>query len=215
MNEDESIELRNPSNNMQIVQPPTYDLLLRQSRKLGVVATKPISDLKQMLHQEITIPPAEQFLGGFSKRKKVVSSEREEIAALRARVRKSHQLLASVRTVFPVTLFPSSVVLDRSKITIIERNFFWSAKVVSIQVEDILNVSNSVGPLFGSLTIASRVMSSVDHFQINYLWRSDAIFLKHIIQGYVIAKNSQINTDELSRKELLETLRELGLDSDS
>jgi hypothetical protein len=218
MDDDESIEIRDPSNGSPSTRPSTYELLIRQSGKLGAVATKAFSDLRHILHHEITLPPAEQFLNSFprvSKKKVIKKRGFEEIEELKAMVKKSHQVLASVRTVFPVTLFPNSIVLDRSKITIIERNFFWSAKAVSIQVEDVLNVSNSVGPIFGSLTIASRVMSSVDHFQINYLWRGDAIFLKHIIQGYVIAKHSKIDTSNLSRAEMIETLSELGLDSDT
>lgn len=216
MNDDELVQLQDSSNNMSVIRPPAYDLLLRQSRKLGTVATNAFSDLRERLHNEIVHPPTDRFLNSVAEyARRGITAEREEIAVLKEKVRKSHQLLASVRTVFPITLFPDSFVMDRSKITIIKRNFFWSANIVSIQIEDILNVSNSVGPFFGSLTIASRVMSTVDHFQINYLWRNDAIFLKHIIQGYVIAKNSQINTDALSRRELVRTLREIGLDSDS
>jgi hypothetical protein len=56
-------------------------------------------------------------------------------------------------------------------------------------------------------------MSSVDHFQINFFWRHDAVHLKHMIQGYVIAKQSKISTEQLSREEVIETLRELGHDT--
>jgi len=221
MNDDESIKMRSPTDGLPVAPPSPYDLLLRQSRKMGGVATKAFRDLKYILDHDIILPPKDQFFkarrqyqGPAVPLRRIATRGSEEINALKAMVKRSHQVLASVRTVFPMTLFPNSIVLDRSKITIIERNFFWSAKVMSIQIEDILNVSNSVGPLFGSLTIASRVMSSVDHFQINYLWRGDAIFLKHIIQGYVIAKNNHIDTSNLPRKEMIETLRELGLDSD-
>jgi len=63
------------------------------------------------------------------------------------------------------------------------------------------------------LTVASRVMSTIDHFQINHFWRNDAIRLKHIIQGYVIAQHNKIDTAHLSRKELIDTIVELGQDS--
>lgn len=81
-----------------------------------------------------------------------------------------------------------------------------------MRVEDILNVVSDVGPLFGSINIASRVMNSVDHFQINYLWRGDAIFLKYIIQGYVFARQNNVDVERLPRNELIEMLAELGHD---
>ncbi len=119
----------------------------------------------------------------------------------------------AANTVFPLTLFPDTVVVDRTKVTITKRDFFWSSDVMSIRIEDVLNVSAGVGPFFGSLTIASRVMSTTDHFQINHFWRHDAIRLKHIIQGYVIAQHNNIDTAHLTKQELIDTLMELGSDS--
>ncbi len=139
----------------------------------------------------------------------------QEIADLKKMVKKSHEVLESARTVFPITLFPHDIIMDRTKITIIKRDFFWSSRVISIQIQDILNVSASIGPIFGSLTIASRVMNSVDHFEVNFLWRSDAIHIKQMIQGYAIAKHSKLDTDHLSKQEMVETLTELGNDTDS
>ncbi len=137
----------------------------------------------------------------------------DSVANLKKVVAQAHEVLASANTVFPLTLFPDTVFVDRTKITIIRRNFFWSSDVMSIRIEDVLNVSASVGPLFGSLTIASRVMSTTDHFQINHFWRNDAAHLKHIIQGYVIAQHNNIDTAHLTKDELIDTLRELGHDS--
>lgn len=121
-------------------------------------------------------------------------------------------MLATASTVFPFDLFPNTVTLDRTKLTIVQRSFYWSEQVMSIRIEDILNVTTGVGPFFGSLTIASRVMSSEDHFTINYFWKSDAVHLKHIIQGYVIAQHNKIKTSHLSKDELIKTLSELGHD---
>lgn len=207
-----------PSSDVSENSPSAYDLLVRQSKKLGIVATKAFHELKDRLHQEMSLAPAlpskEQFLDNISQIVKSKQSELEKAVQLRKAVKRSHEIIANVRTVFPVTLFPDSLIIDRTKVSIIYRDFFWTSNVISFQIEDILNVSCSVGPLFGSLTIASRVMSTVDHFHINYLWRSDAIVMQHIIQGYVIAKNNKLDTDQLTRNELLDTLSELGTDSD-
>ena len=134
---------------------------------------------------------------------------------LRSIVEKSHQLLAGAKTVIlPINLFPDSVTVDRTKVTITKRTFFWSSNVISIRIEDVLNVSCSTGPLFGSLIVSSRVMNPTDHYEIDYFWRRDAIYLKQIIQGYVIAQHNNIDTSHLSKDELIKTLLELGQDSD-
>lgn len=196
-----------------ITNPTTYELLVRQSKKMGRVATKAFHELRHILHHEIPMPSRDQLLTGLSLVPRLRATKKnEEISALKKLVRRSHEVLVSAHTVFPLTLFPHSIVMDRTKITITKRNFFWSSSVVSVRAEDILNVSCDVGPLFGSVTVASRVMNSIDHFEVNYLWRQDATYLKHIIQGYVFALQNSVDMSQLSRKQLLEMLAELGHD---
>lgn len=214
-------------------QPPrSYNFLLRLSRRLGTVATKSsfLQDVKEFMNQEITLTPPSNILstGTFprlslehpdderkqqSVQGKGQPPQQQKQRDLQKIVKRSHEVLMSANTVFPISLFPDTVTVDRTKVTITRRDFFWSSDVLSIRIEDVLNVSASVGPLFGSLTIASRVMSTIDHFAIRHLWRNDAIRLKHCIQGYVIAQHNKIDTAHLNKKELLDTLIELGLDS--
>lgn len=177
----------------------TYDTLMRQSKKLGHVATQTLDGAKQ---------GARQIFGQKAKRAPIVD---KDIIELKKVVAHSREVLANAKTVLPF-LFPHEITLDRTKISIIKRNFFWSSNVVSVRIEDTLNVSASVGPLFGSITVTSRVMSSVDHYTLEHFWRSDAIKLKQIIQGYLIARQDGIHTDHLKCDELAETLHELGRD---
>lgn len=125
----------------------------------------------------------------------------------------SKKVLITANTVFPFTPFPDTVIVDRTKVTIVQRTFFMTAKTISLRIEDILNVSTSVGPVFGSIRIATRVMSTVDHFEINYFWRRDAIQLKHVIQGYIIALHGERDIEHLSNEELIPMLSDLGHDS--
>lgn len=218
----------------------SYNFLLTLSKKLGTVATKSFIEVREFLNNDVSLPSTERFLYAMGKRKqkggvaerriersgeeggeasypveKPIKSEKakkDSRSRLNKVLEQSHEILAGANTVFPITLFHDTVFVDRTKVTIIKRNFFWSEDVVSIRIEDVLNVAASVGPLFGSLTIASRVMSTVDHFQINYFWRSDAVHLKHIIQGYVIALHNKLDIDHLTKDELINTLQELGHD---
>ncbi len=197
--------------------PRTYNFLLRLSRMLGNVATHSsfLHDVKSFVNQELTISARNQLFGFRQNNSNEADGpgKLDKAADLKKIVEQSHELLVSANTVFPISLFPDTVSIDRTKVTITRRDFFWSSDVMSIRIEDVLNVAANVGPLFGSLTIASRVMSTVDHFRINHFWRSDAIKLKQIIQGYVIAQHNSIDTKHLDKKELIETLMELGHDS--
>lgn len=216
MNDEELLDMNVPGAGENPGQPTTaYERLMRQSRKLGGVAIQTISDVKRVLHQEVTFHPGQQLREKLALRAHArYQKELEDAANLKRTVKKAHEVLANVQTVFPLTLFPDSIVVDRTKVSIKKRSFFLTSNTISFQIEDILNVSCGTGPIFGSLTIASRVMSTIDHFQIDRLWRADAIFLKHLIQGHIIAKNNKLETDQLSIEEMIETLRELGLDAD-
>jgi hypothetical protein len=123
---------------------------------------------------------------------------------------RSNQVLAVAKSVFPWSLFPDTIILDRTKLTVIRRSFFMTEDVMSIRIEDVLNVSATVGPIFGSITVATRVMSSTDHFTLNHFLREDVMHMKHMIQGYVIARHNNIACDHLTYEELIHTLRELG-----
>lgn len=208
----------------------SYNFLLRLSKRMGTIATKSFVDVKDFLNQEVTVSPTERFLAGMPKiRLQKNGEESSQIpksdgetgdtentidphATLNKIVKQSREILAEANTVFPITLFPDTVFVDRTKVTIIKRDFFWSSDTMSFRIEDILNVEVTVGPLFGSLIIASRVMSTTDHFQIKHFWRNDAIYLKRIIQGYVIAQHNKIEVAHLPKDELVRTLTELGHD---
>lgn len=188
---------------------------MRQNgRRIGSVAMKAMYAARRLLDTEIIAPKDgglfPQFVSVEDKRR----ASLRKIDLLRNAAKRSHEVLASADTVFPLTLFPDSVIVDRNKVTIINRTFFWSSNTVGIRIEDILNVTCSVGPFFGSLNISVRVMNSTDHFNINFFWRHDAERLKQIIQGHMIAQHAHIDTESLSRRELIEHLAELGQDSE-
>lgn len=261
MNDEDSVNKAPISDDLQGRVSP-YELLMRQSRKMGSLAARTYDVTKAFLKQDVTgIHPDKLLFGTDQNRNNSSDKSRRGAAAknnntetednsdrsrkpkpgsvearasegireseerdartldprdgLQKIVRKSHQLLASAQTVIlPMNLFPDSVTVDRTKVTITKRTFFWTSSVISIRIEDVLNVGCSTGPIFGSLIISSRVMNSTDHYEIDYFWRKEAIYLKQLIQGYVIAQHNQIETSHLKRQELIDTLLDLGNDSD-
>ena len=183
---------------------------MRRSKKLGNVAMHGIYATRRFLDSELAAPASGTIIPTLIAPEDAHASNLRKIDKLRNIAKRSHEVLASVNTVFPMTFFVDTVIVDRTKVTIINRTFFFTAKTISVRIEDILNVTCSVGPFFGSVMISSRVMNSTDHFEIERFWRHDAIMLKHIIQGYMIALHNDIDTTQLNREELIEHLIELG-----
>ena len=122
---------------------------------------------------------------------------------------KSHEILFKANTVFPFTLFPDTVTLDREKISFATRSFFSVAKMTSVPVRDILSVEVDIGPFFGSVHTSSRFFIT-NPKSINWLRRKDAMQLQKLLQGYIIAHEQEINCDNIEKHKLIAMLNDLG-----
>jgi len=121
----------------------------------------------------------------------------------------SHDILFSANTVFPFTLFPDSISMDRQQLTIVHRDFFSVANTISVRIEDILNVESHVGPFFGSIHIFSKFFTN-DLKTISFLTRGDTLRIQRLIQGYLIARHRKIDCSTIEMKQLVILLNDLG-----
>ncbi|HLG91249.1 MAG TPA: hypothetical protein VI336_03790 [Candidatus Saccharimonadales bacterium] len=135
--------------------------------------------------------------------------KKEKPAGLVAVAKKSHEILFKASTIFPFTLFPDTVTLDREKVSFASRYFFRVAKITSVPVRDILSVEADIGPFFGSVHTASRYFVT-NPKSIRWLWRKDAIRLQRLLQGYIIVHEQEIDCDKIKRDELIKLLNDLG-----
>ncbi len=123
----------------------------------------------------------------------------------------AQDVLITASTIFPLTLFPDTISIDRVKVNVKRRMFFRLSTTTSMQIEDILNAEVSVGPFFGTLKIWTRFFSNSDEpLVINYLSRDDAFALKRVIQGFIIARQKELDCAHIDKHELLRVLNELG-----
>ena len=192
-----------------VSRPTPYEILLRQSRLMGRFAAKAcriepqptvIETFKRdLVHGGDSVSEQQYFERNPDQMHKVVEQ--------------SQEILAGARTVIlPMNIFPDTVTIDRMKVTINLWESLWSHRIVTLRIEDILNVAANTGLLFGSLTISTRVMNSTDHFVIMGFWNRDVIRLKRILQGYMIALHQGIDVSDLSTDRLVRKLNELGTD---
>lgn len=117
--------------------------------------------------------------------------------------------LYSARTVFPFTLFPATLKIDRQKLTVVHNDFLWSSHTTSIRLKDLQNVETNTGPFLGSIVLTSKQFLNNTQ-TINFLTRRDAIYAQRILQGFMVAHEAGINTDEINAEELVKLLLSVG-----
>lgn len=147
-------------------------------------------------------------LGGFSRPQ---TSDRQHLQdEIANAISSSEDVLCRAKTVFPLTLFPDTITVDRAKVSVTRRDFFMAGEVITIRIEDILNITATVGPLIGSIKITTKYFNPEKPYVINKLKRADALRIKRILQGYVIARQSDIDMSDISNKELAKHLDKMG-----
>lgn len=132
---------------------------------------------------------------------------KEELAQV---IGDAHEVLVKATTVWPFTLFPDTLTIDRTKLTITHREFFQVGEVLSIRIEDLLNVTATAGPFFGSIKLSTRFFDPGKPYTVSKFWRDDALKIKRIAQGYIIARQKDIDCSAIDTRDLIEMLDELG-----
>lgn len=117
--------------------------------------------------------------------------------------------LLYVRTVFPFVLIADILKIDRQKLTVVHNTLFGGSQTTSIRLKDLRNVEGDIEPLFGSITLTSQ------HFlnntqTIKFLKRKDIIEAQRLLQGFMIAHEAQIDTDNIEHDALKSLLNKLG-----
>lgn len=137
------------------------------------------------------------------------SSRKKHTASLVKLVGAAEDNLFSVRTVFPFVLIADTLKIDRQKLTVVHNSLLGASQTASIRLKDLRNVQADIGPLFGSITLTSQ------HFlnntqTIKFLKRKDIIEAQRLLQGFMIAHEAQIDTDNIEHDELKSLLNKLG-----
>jgi hypothetical protein len=122
---------------------------------------------------------------------------------------KAQDILFEAHTVFPFTLFPDTVTVDREKVTIANRSFFKIAVINSTPIADIQSVEVDVGPFFGTVKTTSKYFMNNPR-EVHFLWREDAYKMQRLLQGFIIANERGIDITDIDKTDLLVLLTDLG-----
>lgn len=133
-------------------------------------------------------------------------SESQKLADL---VDVDHQALLICRTVFPFDLFPDTISIDRNKITISKRFFFYQRSIQSIIVTDLLTIVVEETLLLASLKIVDRLFHQ-DAIEIANLRKGDARKIRWLLEGLIIGKKEKVDFTKISNEELVPKLVQIG-----
>ena len=136
---------------------------------------------------------------------KDIESDRRTISDM---VQNSNDILMSISTIFPFKLFPTTINVEATRVTIITRQLL-SSQVHSVDIKDISSVFIDTSFIFASLTLISKTYAQKE-FIIDNLRKKEAILIRRIIEGLRMFAKEDINTTNFSKKELLNKLRELS-----
>lgn len=122
---------------------------------------------------------------------------------------KAHDVLYEAETVFPFTLFPDTLTLDKEKLSVASRTFFRTAKIVTVPITSLISAEANVGPFFGSVKMTSKYFVNSSH-SVHFLWRNDATNIHRLLQGFIIAQEKGIDVAEVETDDLRTLLNDLG-----
>lgn len=125
-------------------------------------------------------------------------------------VKKSNRILTSISTHrFPIDLFPNTVNVEEGRVTVINRSFFLSSQVHSVDIKDISNIFINLAPFFAQLVIVSKTFTR-NEIRVNYLRIDEAVFARRLVEGLRMFDTNKIDTSVYTTKELVSKLKELS-----
>jgi hypothetical protein len=125
-----------------------------------------------------------------------------------AMIKSANEVLFAAKTVFPFTIFPTTIVIDRNQVNIKDSVFLGVHNFHTFLLRDINNIQVTKGILF------SMVHFEVNGYEhaipdVNYLRNSEAEQIKKIIDAIHIAQASQVDITQLEKTELLNLAKKI------
>lgn len=115
--------------------------------------------------------------------------------------RMSNDILFKCTTVFPFDLFPDTLIIDKTKVNFIFKEFFLSETVHSIMLKNVKDIQIEASLFFAKLIIVPDVYVG-QPTNISYLSKSCALEARRIIQGLMLCSKEGIDLSDLDAKDI-------------
>ncbi|MDQ5951075.1 MAG: hypothetical protein QG639_352 [Patescibacteria group bacterium] len=123
---------------------------------------------------------------------------------------RDNEFLFKFTSVFPLDLFPDEVIVDKLKITIVKRDFFFSKRIITFPMTGTIQVQLFRGPITSKVHIDDTSTIHQDPIPIKNVWLNDALLFHDLVQGMVIGIKQGVNLMSMSRKEILDNAERWG-----
>ena len=121
---------------------------------------------------------------------------------------KSNRIIISISSVFPWDLFPDSINVEETRVTVIQRQLF-ASQVHSVDIKSISNVFIDNYIFFTALTIVSSTFEE-NKIKIMKLRKKEADLTRRLIEGMRMFIEKDIDTSKYTTEELVVKLEELS-----
>lgn len=116
--------------------------------------------------------------------------------------------LYKIKTTWPFDLFPSSLIIEKNKIDIVHKSFFYTQQAFPILIKNIKAIIIENTPFFATLKFDVELGKDPD--PLRFLKKKEATRARRIIHGLVACENEGIDMGNFSSKELIEKVEEIG-----
>ncbi len=120
----------------------------------------------------------------------------------------SNRIIISASSMFPWDIFPNTINVEETRVTVIHRQLF-SSQVHSVDIKNISNVFIDTDLFFAALTIVSATFEE-NNIKIMKLRKNQAILTRRIIEGLRMFIEKDIDTSKYTTADLINKLKELS-----
>lgn len=135
-----------------------------------------------------------------------VTKREEDSQTVSDLIAKSNRSIISITSLFPLDLFPSTINVEESRVTLIFRQFL-ASQSHSIEIKDISNVFIESSLFFATIQIVCRTYTQND-IRIGNLYSKKAAKVQRIIEGLRTFREYNINTSDYEIDELVAKIEE-------
>jgi hypothetical protein len=137
--------------------------------------------------------------------KKSITEERK----LDNLITNSHKVLFKCSAVFPFDLFPDELSIESTQVNVKRKVFFLTAQSSSVPVKNISDVILSTSIFFSSIRVVDQYFAQ-NSIDVSFLKKDDALKVKKIIQGLVIAVKEDVDPSRITPNHLVNRAEKLG-----
>ncbi len=124
-------------------------------------------------------------------------------------VKKSNRCIIRISSIFPLNIFPSTIIVEESRVTFIFRQFM-AFQSHSVEIKDISNIFIDSSLFFASLRIVSRTYFKND-IRIDHLNKTKASRVRMVIEGLRTFEEHNISTSNFEIDELIAKIEEFHI----